>query len=75
MAKARPCRQCREMFSPRGQGRPPVLCGACRAEKAHREDDGGPEPEFWARMRDEIRVRAGEAFEDVGHELHEGGVS
>ena len=69
-AKARPCRRCRNLFIPRSKGRPPVLCPVCRSEKGLTGASEPAEPEFWARMREEVRGRAGEALEDAAHPLH-----
>lgn len=70
MASARPCRRCRALFIPRGRGRPPVFCEPCRAEQGVSTGSEEPEPEFWRQMRDQVRGRAGEALEDVAHDLH-----
>lgn len=71
MAAARPCRRCRNLFIPRSKGRPPVLCPVCRSEKGlSGGSDDDTEPEFWQRMREEVRGRAGDALEDAGHPLH-----
>lgn len=74
MAEPRPCRRCRQLFIPRGRGRPPICCPVCRSENALSGHVDGPEPEWAVEYRERVRGRAGEALADDAHPLHIGAI-